>query len=228
MPPFARIRRLGLWLSCLALFGLNLTLLRHDAFSQAISLPKATPPLPEALMAWSRQQATLPDIAVTFRQTRTIPALKQPVSAHGCFWRFQDGSFRWELGSPAETVLVHDQKEFRVRETPQGEWKNLLENDVRYRMWARFLSGREASPQEMTRHFIIQQSEDSPDATTVTLRPKAPMVRRHLRQLDLQISRSNARLLQLRVVQGDSSTLLMQFDEPRNLPSGEKAKILAK
>lgn len=223
----AYFRPLGLWFSCITLLGLNLVIC-HDALSQAFSLPKAAPPLPQALTAWSQKQAALPDMAVTFRQTRTIPALKQPASALGCFWRFRDGAFRWELGSPAETVLVHDLKDFRVRETPQGEWKSLEEEDARYRMWARFLSGREVSTEEMTRHFLIQQREDSPDVTTVTLRPKAPIARRYLRQIDLQISQSNSRLLQLRVIQGDSSTVLMQFDEPRTVSSDEKAKILAK
>lgn len=201
---------------------------QHHAYAQAVSLPKPASPLPQALLDWSRQQANLPDMMVTFHQTRSLPTLKQPVSTRGCFWRFRDGAFRWELGSPAATVLVHDLKEFRVKETPQADWKRLEENDARYRMWARFLSGREASPEEMTRHFIVQQSEDSPGVTTVTLRPKAPMVRRHLRQLDLQISQSEARLLQLRVIQGDTSTILMQFDQPRTVSAEEKAKVLVK
>jgi hypothetical protein len=167
-------------------------------------------------------------MAVTFVQTRSIPALKQPVSARGCFWRFQDGSFRWELGSPPETVLVNDLREFRVREGTDGAWKALEEQDARYRMWARFLSGREASPEDLARHFIVKESVDSPGVTTITLRPKAPMVRRHLRQLDLQIGQENLRLLQLRIIQGDGSTLLMRFDEPRPVPAEEKKRLLAR
>ncbi len=198
------------------------------AWSQAVTLPKPDAPLPPIMLAWAETQKTLPDMAVAFQQTRTIPALKQPVTARGHFWRFHDGAFRWELGEPAATVLVHDMKEFRVREAAGSPWQVLEENDPRYRMWARFLSGREASPEDLTRHFLVKVAEDSPGVATVTLRPKAPFVKRYLRQLDLQISHDSKRLLQLRVLQGDGATMLMQFDEPKPVSAAEKAKLLAK
>jgi hypothetical protein len=115
-----------------------------------------------------------------------------------------------------------------VREAADSPWLVLEEDDPRYRMWARFLSGREASPEDLTRHFLVKVAEDSPGVSTVTLRPKAPFVKRYLRQLDLQISQSTKRLLQLRVLQGDGSTMLMQFGEPRPVTAEEKVKLLAK
>ncbi len=203
-------------------------LLPVAAWSQAVTLPRPYSPLPPIMVDWAEAQKTLPDMAVAFQQTRTIPALKQPVTARGHFWRFQDGAFRWELGEPAFTVLVHDMKEFRVREATDIPWQVLEEDDPRYRMWARFLSGREASPEDLARHFLVKVAEDSPGVATVTLRPKAPFVKRYLKQIDLQISHSTKRLLQLRVLQGDGSTMLMQFGEPRPVSAVEKAKLLAK
>ncbi len=139
-----------------------------------------------------------------------------------------DGAFRWELGTPVATVLVHDAQEFRVRESADAPWQVLEEDDPRYRMWARFLSGREASPEDLTRHFIVKEAEDSPGVATVSLRPKAPFIRRYLRQLDLQISKATKRLLQLRVMQGDGATVLMQFGEPKAVSAADKAKLLAR
>jgi len=203
-------------------------LLPAAVWSQAVTPPKPFSPLPPIMLEWAEAQKTMPDMAVAFKQTRTIPALKQPVSARGQFWRFQDGAFRWELGEPAATTLVHDMKEFRVREAADSAWQVLEEDDPRYRMWARFLSGREASPEDLTRHFLVKVAEDSPGVATVTLRPKAPFVKRYLKQLDLQISHSSKRLLQLRVLQGDGSMMLMQFDEPKPVSAAEKAKLLLK
>ncbi|MES2594295.1 MAG: outer membrane lipoprotein carrier protein LolA [Verrucomicrobiota bacterium] len=199
-------------------------------WSQAVTLAKPDEPLPAAMMEWAEAQKDLPDMVVGFRQTRNLPALKQPVVSQGRFWRFRDGAFRWELGdtSQAVTVLVHDAREFRVREAPDSPWKELDENDARYRMWARFLSGREASPEELNRHFLVKESEDTPGISTITLRPKAPFVKRHLKQLDLQISRANKRLVQLRILQGDGATVLMQFDEPKPVSAPEKAAALAR
>lgn len=198
------------------------------AYPQAVTLPKPDAPLPPIMLAWAEAQKSMADMEVSFQQTRTIPALKQPVTAAGRFWRFQDGAFRWELGTPVATVLVHDAKEFRVRESADAPWQVLEEDDPRYRMWARFLSGREASPEDLTRHFIVKEAEDSPGVATVSLRPKAPFIRRYLRQLDLQISNATKRLLQLRVMQGDGATVLMQFGEPKAVSAAEKAKLLAR
>lgn len=198
------------------------------AWSQAASVAAPDAPLPPILQEWAQTQKTLPDMAVAFQQTRSIPALKSPVRTTGRFWRFQDGAFRWELGNPPATVLVHDASEFRVREASDSPWQTLEENDPRYRMWARFLSGREASPEDLSRHFVVKHNEDQPGVATVTLRPKAPFVRRYLRQIDLQISRAEKRLLQLRVIQGDQSTLLMTFEKPTIVTAEEKTRLLAR
>lgn len=190
-------------------------------------LAQAPKPLPPLLKQWAEAQKSVPDIEVSFRQTRSTPALKQPLTTTGKFWRFTDGSFRWELGEPAETVLVHDLKEFRVREG-KGEWKLLDEKDARYRMWSRFLSGREASPEELQQHFLVDATEQTADVTAISLRPKAPFIRRHLRQLDLQISPKNFRLLQLRVMQGDGAVVTMAFSDPKNVSAADKARLLAR
>lgn len=204
------------------LFALGFIAL-HAGLAQA----QAPKPLPPLLKQWADAQKTMPDMAVSFRQTRTTPALKAPLTTTGKFWRFQDGAFRWELGQPAETVLVNDLTEFRVREG-KGEWQKLDEKDARYRMWSRFLSGNEASPEEIQQHFLVDAVEQNDDVTAVSMRPKAPFVRRHLKQLDLQISPKTHRLLQLRVIQGDNATLTMTFGEPESVSASDKTKLLAR
>ncbi len=198
-------------------------------FALSFSVHAQTPkPLPPILLQWSAAQKQVGDMGVGFRQTRSTPALKQPVVTSGRMWRFADGAFRWELGAPVGTVLVHDLTEFRVREGATAEWQVLEEKDARYRMWARFLSGREASPEELQQHFLVDATEQTADVTAVSMRPKAPFVRRHLKQLDLQISPKTFRLLQLRVLQGDGSTLTMTFEEPKAVTAEEKVKLLAR
>lgn len=185
-------------------------------------------PLPPVLMQWAAAQKDMPDMVVAFRQTRTTPALKQPLTTPGKFWRFKDGAFRWELGQPAATVLVRDQTEFRVREGADGAWQPLDEKDARYRMWSRFLSGQEASPEELQQHFLVDAIEQTSEVTAITLRPKAPFIRRHLRQLDLQISPKTFRLLQLRVLQGDGASLTMAFSDPQPVTPSDKTSLLAR
>ena len=209
-------------LLCLSFLALS------SAFPQAANLPKPDPELPAIMKEWAEAHKAVGDMEVAFEQTRTIPALKMPVTAPGKFWRFTDGAFRWEMGSPAATILVHDLKEFRVRESAEAPWQVLQEDDARYRMWARFLSGREASPKEISRHFVVKEAVDSPGITTVTLQPKAPFIRRYLNQLDLQISQSSKLLVQLRVIQGDGSVVLMRFAQPKPVSQDLKAQLLSR
>lgn len=199
-------------------------------WSQAVNLTKPAALLPAIMVEWAETQKTLPDMVVSFKQTRSVPALKQPVVSQGRFWRFKDGAFRWELGdaSKAMTVLVHDAREFRVRESPESGWQVLDEKDPRFRMWARFLSGREASPEDMTRHFIVKEADASAGVAAITLRPKSPFVKRYLKQLDLQLDRKTKRLVQLRILQGDGANVVMQFEEPKPVSVSEKATALAR
>lgn len=204
-------------------------LLPAASWSQVLTFPKSNV-VPPVMIEWAESQKTQPDMVVSFKQTRAVPALKQPVVSHGRFWRFQDGAFRWELGDEAKaaTVLVHDAKEFRVRESPEAAWQVLEENDSRFRMWARFLSGRDASPDDLARHFIVKEEDAGSQVAVITLRPKAPFVKRYLKQLELRLDRASKRLLQIRILQGDGADVLMQFDKPRTVSSAEKSVALAR
>lgn len=213
--PTPRFTSVRLGLAALFVLGASLAQAQSPA-------PKPLPPL---LKEWAEAQKAMPDMAVNFRQTRATPALKNPVTTSGKFWRFKDGAFRWELGQPPQTILVNDLTEFRVKEG-ESSWQKLDEKDARYRMWSRFLSGNEASPEEIQQHFLVDAVEQNAEVTAISLRPKAPFVRRHLKQLDLQISPKTFRLLQLRVMQGDGSTLTMAFSDPLTVSAEEKSKLL--
>ena len=180
------------------------------------------------MLEWAEAQKTVGDIRVPFQQTRTSPALKKPAIAEGVFWRFSDGAFRWQLGEPPATVLVHDLESFRVRESADAPWQVVDEDDGRYRMWSRFLSGREAAPEDLTKNFTIKASTVEPGITVAVLTPKPLVMRRFLRQVELYLDAESKRLRQLRVVQGDGATVTMRFGAPQPVAAGQRQRLLAK
>ncbi|MDZ4401524.1 outer membrane lipoprotein carrier protein LolA [Prosthecobacter sp.] len=170
--------------------------------------------IPPVFRDWIAAQKDSGSIKVTFQQTRTTPALKEPVSASGRFWRMADGRFRWELGSPATTILVFDKETVRLKENASAPWQTLKPDDSRVRMWMKFLSGREMDAESLTKNFTLKITQQEKTFVTVAMIPRPLLIKKYLTQLDMQIEPGGKRLLGFRIVQGDGSTLLMNFGPP--------------
>lgn len=173
--------------------------------------PAAIPPV---FQKWMEAQKGIGDIKVAFQQTRTTPALKDPAKSSGRFWRMADGRFRWELGSPATMILIFDKEVVRLKEGADKPWETLKPDDNRVRMWMRFLSGRDMDQASLTKNFSLKVTQQEAAFTTVAMTPRPLLIKKYLRQLDMQISPDARRLLGFRIVQGDGSTLLMNFGPP--------------
>jgi outer membrane lipoprotein-sorting protein len=172
--------------------------------------------IPPAFREWMAAQKDIGDIKVAFEQTRTTPALKDPVRASGRFWRMADGRFRWELGSPATMILVFDKDTVRLKESPEAPWQHLKPDDSRVRMWMKFLSGRGMDAESLTQNFTLKVTQQEKTFVTVAMIPRPLLIKKYLRQLDMQIEPGGRRLLGFRIVQGDGSTLLLNFGPPEN------------
>lgn len=176
--------------------------------------------IPPVMQAWMAAQKDIGSIKVAFQQTRTTPALKEPVHTSGRFWRMADGRFRLELGAPAGSTLIFDKESVHLRESPEGPWQILKSDDSRVRMWMKFLSGREMDVESLTNNFTLKITQQEPGYTTVAMVPRPLLIKKYLRQLDMQIDPGGRRLLGFRVVQGDGSTLLLNFGPPEKLGGG--------
>jgi hypothetical protein len=166
---------------------------------------------------WMAAEKGMGSIKVSFHQTRTTPALKEPATASGRFWRMTDGRFRLELGSPATTILVFDKETVRLKESAEAPWQTLKPDDSRVRIWMKFLSGREMDPESLTNNFTLKVTQQEKSYITVAMIPRPLLIKKYLRQLDMQIEPGGRRLLGFRVVQGDGSTLLLNFGPPEKL-----------
>ncbi|MBL9179083.1 MAG: outer membrane lipoprotein carrier protein LolA [Verrucomicrobiaceae bacterium] len=183
-----------------------------------------TPAIPPVFRDWIAAQKGGGSIEVSFTQTRSTPALKEPVQSSGRFWRMADGRFRWELGSPATMILVFDKEAVRLKEHVAAPWQTLKPDDSRVRMWMKFLSGREMNIESLTKNFTLKVTQEEKTFVTVAMIPRPLLIKKYLRQLDMQIEPGGKRLLGFRIVQGDGSTLLMNFGPPEK-PEGDLEKL---
>jgi len=180
-----------------------------------LTLSCAAQGLPPVFEKWTADQKNVGDIEVTFQQTRTTPVLKEPAKSEGRFWKMQDGRFRWELGSPPTTTLLFNGEKAFLKEGKDAAWQTLNPDDRRARAWMRFLNGREMDTASLTENFTVKVTQQEAKFATITLVPKPLLVKKHLKQIDLQIEPGGKRLYLLRIIQGDGSTLTMTFSEPK-------------
>lgn len=180
-----------------------------------LSLSCAAQGLPPVFEKWTADQKNVGDIQVSFQQTRTTPVLKEPAKSEGRFWKMQDGRFRWELGSPPTTTLLFNGEKAFLKEGKDAAWQTLNPDDRRARAWMRFLNGREMDTVSLTENFSVKVTQQEAKFATITLVPKPLLVKKHLKQIDLQIEPGGKRLYLLRIIQGDGSTLTMTFSEPK-------------
>ncbi|MFM7604687.1 MAG: LolA family protein [Prosthecobacter sp.] len=171
--------------------------------------------LPPVFEKWTADQKNVGDIQVSFQQTRTTPVLKEPAKSEGRFWKMQDGRFRWELGSPPTTTLLFNGEKTFLKEGKDAAWQTLNPDDRRTGAWMRLLNGREMNTASLTENFTVKVTQQEAKFATITLIPKPLLMKKHLKQIDLQIEPGGKRLYLLRIIQGDSSTLTMTFDQPK-------------
>jgi len=183
--------------------------------------------IPPVFRDWMAAQQNVGSIRVAFEQTRTTPALKDAVTTSGQFWRMADGRFRWELGSPATMILIFDQEIVRLKESAAAAWQTLKPDDNRVRMWLRFLSGRDMDAESLTNNFTLKVTQQEKTFVTVAMIPRPLLLKKYLKQLDMQIEPSGKRLLGFRIVQGDGSTLLLNFGPPEKLSGDQSALFQA-
>jgi outer membrane lipoprotein-sorting protein len=62
---------------------------------------------------WFAAQTNMQNWSADFTQTRTLVALSEPLKSKGKVW-VQPGSFRWELGQPAQTIVVRNPDELLI------------------------------------------------------------------------------------------------------------------
>ena len=68
------------------------------------------------LRDWISKQAAISSLRADFIQTRRLPALRIPLKKSGTVWFGTEGRFRWQVGDPAELLVLKSPNDFLVIE----------------------------------------------------------------------------------------------------------------
>jgi outer membrane lipoprotein-sorting protein len=177
------------------------------------SLPGADPNA--VLDAWLAAQANFTHWSADFIQTRSLKALRQPLTSPGRVWFAKPNHFRWELGRPAQTVAVRDAGQLQViypklkrveryplvqgKSGPLGEALGLLD------------AGFPRSRADFDARFRVASLHATNAAWSVELQPVSPSARRLMPSIRLWLATNDFTLLANELTFLDGSRMRNDF-----------------
>jgi outer membrane lipoprotein-sorting protein len=178
--------------------------------------------LSPAISAWLSAQTNIQTWSAEFKQTRTLKALTQPLTATGRVWFAAPNRFRWELGDPPQTIAVRQPEEMlviypnlkRAERYPltgsqSGPWRDAL---------ALLEAGFPRSKSELDARFRIMSHSTTNEIVHLTLQPRAAGARRMMPQIKIAFGRNDFSLRATELHFADGSTLRNDFASPRLNP----------
>jgi outer membrane lipoprotein-sorting protein len=168
-----------------------------------------------ALSSWLSAQTNIQTWSADLTQTRHLKTLTQPLVSTGHVWFAAPNKFRWEIGSPAQTIAVRSGDEMqviyprlkRVEKYPLsgdklGQWKDTL---------ALLEAGFPRSEADVDRQFKIVSINTSNDVTSVALEPKSSAARKMMPRIIVAFATNDFSLRATELQFGDGSTMRNDF-----------------
>lgn len=163
---------------------------------------------------WFAAQTNMQNWSADFTQTRSLVALSQPLTSHGKVW-VEPGAFRWELGQPAQTIVVRSPDELLIMyprfkraelypldKIPAGPIKDAMALlDVS-------LPRDRAS---MEAHFQLVSAAETNSTLQMTLQPKSVSARQFVRDMVIGFHTNDYLIADSEMQFSDGSTLRNDF-----------------
>ena len=175
------------------------------------------------LASWLNAQTNIHTWSAEVIQTRALKSLTQPLTATGHVWFAAPNRFRWELGSPPQTIAVRRPDEMlviypklkRAEKYPlsagqTGQWRDTL---------ALLEAGFPRSQAELESRFRVLAEVTTNDLHEITLQPKSPSARRMMPQIRLAFSTQDFILRSTELQFADGSTMRNDFTHARLNPT---------
>lgn len=188
-------------------------------FSQAAELSPA-------LLSWLQAQTNLQTWSAEVIQTRTLKTLTQPLMATGHVWFAAPSRFRWEIGTPPQTIALrqpdqmivlyprlHRAERYPLTGPGAGPWKETL---------ALLEAGFPRSQAELESRFRILADSASNDLHQITLQPRSTTARRMMPQIKIFFSPRDSSLRATELQFADGSTMRNDFHHPALNPRIEE------
>ncbi len=190
---------------------LSLMLLANSAVAQeAVDM---TP-----VKKWIALQKDLRTVEADFTQTRSIRALRSPVSSPGKLWLTHAGEIRWEIGVPLKTVFLR-RKDTCLLIQPQKQRFTVLsaESDSAFnpQSFPMMELPIATSFADFAKRFEVLQVKPDGKSCQLEFLPREPQARKFLKSIRVQFDTEDGRPHFFEVLTKDGAALKNEFSNVR-------------
>lgn len=188
--------------------------------------------MPPSVQQWLAAQTNLITWSADVTQTRRLKTLAQPLVSTGHVWFAAPNNFRWEIGSPAQTIAVRKGDEMqviyprlkRVEKYPltgdkMGPWKDTL---------GLLEAGFPRNQADMERQFKIVAITSSNEVNSLVLEPKSAAARKMMPRITVSFSTNDFILRATELQFGDGSAMRNDFRNGQMNPKIDDALFAPK
>lgn len=169
----------------------------------------------ELLDRWFDAQSKMKTWSADLVQIRHLKALKEPLKTRGRVWFSNPNRFRWELGSPVQTVAVREDsaliviysrlkraERYPLDDDSTGQWRDAL---------TLLESGFPQSREEMEKQFNIVGVELKESFAVLSMEPRSANTRKLLKEVRIGFSTEDMMLRSTELLFADKSRLRNEF-----------------
>jgi outer membrane lipoprotein-sorting protein len=182
---------------------------------------------PVVLQKFLSAQTNLQSWSAELTQIRRLKTLTQPLVSTGHVWFAAPVRFRWEMGTPAQTIAVRNTNDLLVFYPRLKRVEKYALTGERMGQWKETLALLEAgfprSQADIEKLFKVLSTSQTNDVHYVALQPKSFSTRRVMPQITLSIGADDFQLRATELRFGDGSTMRNEFSNAQKNPKLDDA-----
>jgi len=171
------------------------------------------------LREWISKQSAIRSLRADFIQTRRLPALRIPLKKSGTVWFGTEGRFRWQVGDPAELLVLKSPNDFLVIEPKKSLARRFTASSAAARAMQELPMPIAISLDEFQRRFEVVSLKDDDGRMDLHLIPKDPRLAEGLKSLRILFEPATGAVVLFEMTFRDGSEVSTEFTRIERNPT---------
>ena len=188
-------------------------------FSLLLAAPLRAEDTQTILRDWISKQAAIRSLRADFIQTRRLPALRIPLKKSGTVWFGTEGRFRWQVGDPAELLVLKSPNDFLVIEPKKSLARRFTASSAAARAMQELPMPIAISFDEFQRRFEVVSLKEDGARMDLRLTPKDPRLAEGLKSLRILFDPASGVVALFEMTFRDGSEVSTEFTRIERNPT---------